>query len=458
MMSYVDDDTYRLIFEYGMADGIVDGEGEEAITEIAKILKKNPKENNVSLKTVPNLIFMEGSQLVRSDARPRIHISEYPLPHYDKRMLKKYGSVSPLGILLSRGCSWGKCAFCEFPKTYNRKQLIEPEKAADNIHRLISKYPGHPVRLQCDMMEPAYVRYLCKTIVKRGIKFQWRAFMRADAEYSLADLKLIKRSGCILVNVGIESLDTKVLSIINKGYTADQAVSFLRNLLKSGIDAEIHMIINLPGTNYRSALKQYRILKKLLENAEKGKVRHSVWPAILLVSKNAPLGICPEKYGIELTIPKHRKLSDYINYLPYLSRQSISDNEADRIVDLYRELNSSLEEMKLCKLWNRKSLYPSDRLHYQKNWIMVQDHLFDPDGKGGIHHRAPRAFARVADIQNGPSFFISNADLVRWILKKLPISLSDLRKAFRKEEPFQIDEIDLVDTLQDMISIGVLEV
>ena len=284
--------------------------------------------------------------------------------------------------------------------------------------------------------------------------------MRADPRYSLSDLRLIKKSGCYRVSVGIESLDTRVLNRINKGYTADQAVGFLRKLIKSGIFAQLSVIVDLPGTTYKSALGQLRIFKEMFERAAKNGIEHSITAQRLQVSRNAPLGICPEKYGIELAIPKNRNKSDYVNYLPYLDRQGMSRDEASRILELYHELNLSLYMIRSGGLQNRKWLYPSDKLSYQKDAVLAQDHLFDPDGEDGSHRKAPCAFIRLTNLQNGLYLMMPNANLVRWILKRLPVRFSDLRRVFRKEAPmpYRMDEHILLDSINGMISIGVLKV
>ena len=459
-MSLSDDDTFQLILKYGMADGIVKYEGEEAVVEIAKILKEQRKGKDISFETVPNLVYMKGLRIAKSEIKPKKHISEYPLPHYDRQMLRKCGDFSSISLLLSRGCRWGKCAFCEYPRMCDRKQLIEADKVVDNMIHLTSRYPGRPVWLLYDMMTPEYMREFCTSIVKRGARFRWEGFIRADKRYSSADLELLKRAGCYFVDVGIESLDTKVLKLINKGYATNEAVSFLRKLLKSGIEAQINMIVNLPGTTYRSAYGQYTILKELLEEAAKDRVLHFVAAGPLGVSKNAPFGICPEKYGIKLAIPKGNKVSDYMYYLPYLNSQDMSLKKIGRICDLYSELNISLEMMRSNDLHNRKKLSPTDRLQCQRSSVMTHNHLFDHDGNDRKHHRVLHPFIRVRNLKNGLWTIIPNADLVRWIFKRLPIGFSDLKKVFREEAPlpFRMDETKLIDTLDSLTSIGVITI
>ena len=109
-------------------------------------------------------------------------------------------------------------------------------------------------------------------------------------------------------------------------------------------------------------------------------------------------------------------------------------------------------------LRDRKRLYLSDMLHYQKDQLLIQDHLFDLNGEDGVHHKTHCASMRITNLENGLYLIMPNGDLLRWILKKLPIKFSELRGVFRKEAPSQMDEGNLIDTINDMTSIGVLKV
>jgi hypothetical protein len=156
LVNLMGEDMYRTIFKYGLVDGIVEGEGEDAIISIANAIRRK----DGSLKSVPNLVYLDGLRVVKSEIRSKGHINEYPPPLYDQRELNKRPYSSMLSVVITRGCMWSKCAFCTEPILYKCKQVKEAERVVDDIDCLITRNPGHNILMSCDMMGPSYMRKL----------------------------------------------------------------------------------------------------------------------------------------------------------------------------------------------------------------------------------------------------------------------------------------------------------
>jgi radical SAM superfamily enzyme YgiQ (UPF0313 family) len=456
LMSLLDDKSLKTILDNVRIDGIVKGEGEESILEIAAQLKKGNFQNN----TIPNLVFMQRGRVALSAIVPKIHISQYPLPFYNSTDLRKYRKITPISVLLSRGCKWGKCAFCEYPRLYRRKQLKSPEQAVEDINQLVTRYPGHHLWISCDMMDASYLRRLCCIIIKEKIRANWKTYMRVDTRFSTEDLKLMKKAGCFMAVIGLDSLDSVVLKKINKGYTADQAVRFLQRLGESELDAQINMIANLPYTTYQSALQQFDILGSVLSCSAMKGVYRLVSIDHLQVSKNAPMGICPDKYGIRLLVKDGGGKSNYINYMPYVDDRWMSHDECADILDKYSNLNLELMMLRSGDSRKFKKIRQSDVLDYDNIHILLHDHAFDPSVVKGHHARTSDEFVKVYNMRTGIQMIMPRATIVYWVLNELPMRLSDLKDTFKKETSSSIhpDDSELYDVLEDMVTIGAINV
>jgi radical SAM superfamily enzyme YgiQ (UPF0313 family) len=456
LMSLLGDESLRAFLKHGKLDGVICGEGEEAASELAAQLDRGKMVRG----SIPNFSYLESGTIKKSGVGPKKHISEYPLPYYDLRELKRYRKITPVSILISRGCRWGKCAYCEYPRLYKRKQLKTPERAIDDLRQLVSRYPGHKLWLACDMLDAKYVRKFCRLIIKEKIKFQWLAYMRVEPKFTLADLKMITEAGCFWVNVGLESLDTAVLKRINKGYTADQAVDFLKMLGKSGIGAQVNMIIDLPGTTYRSALKQLDLLQSVLEEGARNGLERNVAANPLLIPKNAPMGICPKKYGIDLKLEGGKNRGSYINYMPYAKDKWMSDDERNELAERYDEVNTTLLTIKSNAISRNTKVRPSSMLNCERKRIVSQVHQFDPEGENGLHRKRPGEFVRILNMRDGLSITMPRADIVEWIFKKLPVSFSELKKAFENAVKLskRADIGDLLDVLDELMRVGLIRI
>lgn len=78
-----------------------------------------------------------------------------------------------------------------------------------------------------------------------GIKafgFQWGCLARADRVSKISATAMAK-AGCRYVDLGIESLNEKTLSYINKGATVDKMLSGIKLLQNAGIKVKVNMLI-----------------------------------------------------------------------------------------------------------------------------------------------------------------------------------------------------------------------
>jgi radical SAM superfamily enzyme YgiQ (UPF0313 family) len=74
----------------------------------------------------------------------------------------------------------------------------------------------------------------------------WRGQCRVDGiTPELA--KLARKSGCVALGLGVESVSQRALDIINKKINIQQVRETIRFLKKNGIEVRIYMIIGLPG-------------------------------------------------------------------------------------------------------------------------------------------------------------------------------------------------------------------
>ena len=163
--------------------------------------------------------------------------------------------LSPLAILsvsASHGCYWRKCLFC-------------PERAEKNPYR---PYPPQMFNryLRGLNREPgsALIHFTDNTLSPRMLKhladhppgFPWYGFARITPH--LADAQFAGRlaeSGCVMLQLGIESGDQGVLDAMGKGTTVSTISMALKTLGTAGISVYGYLLFGTPAENEKSALK-----------------------------------------------------------------------------------------------------------------------------------------------------------------------------------------------------------
>jgi radical SAM superfamily enzyme YgiQ (UPF0313 family) len=147
-----------------------------------------------------------------------------------------YGSkrYSPLALVeTGRGCTF-HCEFCSIMTCYSSKYYCRDTK---EVAREIEESGRKLVFFIDDniVARPDYTKALCREIAPLGIKWSSQGSLTMGADTDL--LRLMKKSGCDIQLIGLESLQEKNLEQMGKGWNARLGGQgeMVRRIHKSGI-------------------------------------------------------------------------------------------------------------------------------------------------------------------------------------------------------------------------------
>jgi len=174
-------------------------------------------------------------------------------PDYSSLPLNEY--LAP-GLILpysgSSGCFWNKCSFCPEKSEANIYVPIGPEKAASELSSLVEQIQPVLIHLLDNSVSPA----LLKTLIKHPPGAPWYGFARIGKELIDPDFCMeLKRSGCVMLKLGIESGDQAVLDRLQKGIDLDIASAVLKALKQAGIATYVYLLFGTPAETLESARK-----------------------------------------------------------------------------------------------------------------------------------------------------------------------------------------------------------
>jgi hypothetical protein len=165
------------------------------------------------------------------------------------------GYLSP-GFILpysgSSGCYWNGCSFCPETAEDNPYLPVPAARAVSDLHGLIAKTKPVLLHLLDNSVSPALMRALAED----PLGVPWYGFARIGRE--LADLDFcmsLRRSGCVMLKLGLESGDQGVLDELRKGIDLETASRVLRNLRKAGIAAYVYLLFGTPAETIAEARK-----------------------------------------------------------------------------------------------------------------------------------------------------------------------------------------------------------
>ncbi len=144
----------------------------------------------------------------------------------------------------SSGCHWNRCAFCPEKSEGNPYRPVSPEKAIEDLENLCAANRPALVHLLDNALSPA----LLKRLAIRGLPRSWYGFARLTSPLDDLDFCIaLRRGGCVMLKVGLESGDQGVLDALDKGIRLETASRILANLERAGIAAYVYLLFGTPA-------------------------------------------------------------------------------------------------------------------------------------------------------------------------------------------------------------------
>ncbi len=173
------------------------------------------------------------------------------LPDYTGLPLDGY--LSP-GLILpystAAGCWWNRCSFCPERAEGNAYQPLPTTVALDQLHALCAGYRPTLLHLLDNAISPALLRALAE----RPLPVPWYGFARIDAQLADPDFcRALRRAGCVMLKLGLESGDQEVLDRLHKGISLETAAQALHSLKSAGIAVYGYLLFGTPAEDEAAA-------------------------------------------------------------------------------------------------------------------------------------------------------------------------------------------------------------
>ncbi len=318
--------SHQTLKEIEGLDVVVRGEPERVVAQVIEAAAQR-----ASLASIKGITYREHGQIVSTENHPVIaDLDSLPYPARDLLPNDLYSSPyrrHVTALRTSRGCP-GRCVFCDSHLLYpGAARLRKPEAIVGEIEQCIHTFNTSYFAIidHTFTVQPDFVRQVCTGIIQHNLnrRIRWVCNTRVD----LLDedtLKVMKRSGCLQIGIGIESAHDRNLSILKKDITEVQIAEAIDRIKRQGIIAMGYAIIGFPHQTKEDIL--YTKKKIFTLN-----------PHTLQLSFAAPL---PGTQLYAECLKENRILSDNWDDYVFL-RKSIIRNDTlstDELTRLHREI------------------------------------------------------------------------------------------------------------------------
>jgi len=249
-------------------DFIAKEEYDDTLRDLAAALEagRDPRE-------VAGLYFRDGAEARLSGARPYIEnldalpfVSQVYQRHLD--YTKYFYSITQypvVTIITGRGCPY-QCTFCQYPQTMHGHtyRYRSAENVAQEFAWIEANLPNvKEVFIEDDTLtvNRERVRRLAEALIEQGSRLSWTANSRCDVDEET--LHWMKRAGCRLLCVGVESGNDEILKNIRKRLTVERVRRFARDAKKAGIMIHGCFMVGNPGETKETMEETFQLAKEL---------------------------------------------------------------------------------------------------------------------------------------------------------------------------------------------------
>ena len=197
----------------------------------------------------------DGERIVVPQKGPLPQMSDVPMPDHDDYfrdlpLTTFEGDVAPVWIPFesARGCWWGQkhhCTFCGLNGTSMKFRSKSAQRTYDEIMTMAKRHQVTHFNATDNIIEMGYFEELLPELAKSGLDLL--VFYETKANLKKAQVAAMAAAGVYIIQPGIESLDTSVLTLMKKGTTTLQNIRLMKWAREYRIDVAWNLIFGFPG-------------------------------------------------------------------------------------------------------------------------------------------------------------------------------------------------------------------
>lgn len=312
-------------------DALILGDGAEPLAQfIAAVDQKK------DFKKIPNLFYkVKNMRLASSNLQfiqDKTKLSILDLDGFKFQVIP---------MLMSSGCYWRKCTFCEDAYGTGDKMryyLADLDFLTDNIKKLAKKYHNNFFIFFDESIPPLFLEKFSKVLLKKKIKINWiinnacldNNFLKSSI------IKNMKRAGLVSIKFGLESMSPRILKLMKKMHTAETAREIIYKFHQEGVKVGVNVMFGFPTETEKDAKQT---IDFLLTNKN---ILFQILASRFHINKNSYIGHHFEEFEIQSVQPvfnskklifqkkrgiQAEEVEKILNYLKGILKEKIVINE-----------------------------------------------------------------------------------------------------------------------------------
>ena len=260
------------LHSFPFVDAVCSGEGDAAFPEFVEAVLAGRRPKMQGILTRDAAVGRLSVVSEKAEETPRVEdMDGLPYPDFDEFFATR--SVEPrqpeelrLTFETSRGCWWGEkhhCTFCGLNGNGMRFRQKSAARALEELQWLVERYGRftQSVHATDNIIPYEYFGNFLPELAKLGLDID--LFFETKANLKDEQVHLYRRAGLRQVQPGIESLNSHVLVLMDKGVTALQNIQLLKMCHEYGVQPVWNYLYGFPGERVEWYSGQAGLMEKL---------------------------------------------------------------------------------------------------------------------------------------------------------------------------------------------------
>lgn len=290
-------------------DIVVVNEGEKPLEQLMRYFIYKDR----NLNDIEGIIFLDhdSKKIISTNPATPLTPTETPIPDFDDMPLTRYfSSEVTLPLLSSRGCYWGKCAFCHHGMIYGEKHSsYEVDSILQTLNFYAERYGVNCFAFNDEAIPPKILKKMGALFPSNSSSgWSFTGLIKFEKNFKKSDFANASRIGFKSLYVGLESASEKVLQLMKKRSSKEIMISNLSDATEAGILMHCFVFFGFPGEDEADAQQTYDFL---LANRD---IIGSIGCGVFTLEHDAPIFHDLEAFGVSLLPEGTKNLNIYYQY------------------------------------------------------------------------------------------------------------------------------------------------
>jgi hypothetical protein len=248
---------------FNSIDYMIVGDGRVPLLKLIDYLQ-----GKTGISEIPNLIYKDNGK-VATNPREYYPIEDIPIPDFEglpmhlyKRPQFGYIYTTILPYQISRNCT-GRCSFCNYKNVNRPIEFKSYDKVINELMQMKERYKSKRFYFCDDTINNSYeyLEGLCNLFIKHKLDIEWYVFAKVG-NLDKHILKKMKMAGCQWLFFGVESGSDRILKMMNKGFTSEQAAATLKDSYEAGLQNCVYFIAGYLSETQEDINQTLKFIKK----------------------------------------------------------------------------------------------------------------------------------------------------------------------------------------------------